>query len=185
MAQVQGKYLCFGNVNNASYTLTGNARGASFGITGSEDKDINLKCINNPDGALKVVFPVENDVTIKRVKLDANGGYGIQHGVNHPAAALSFLAARNTLDGVKVYDRAIIEIPNWGDWYEMNLVLRPYRREEGDHGEYVGLYVGGDAVFYVDDFNVQDDFIGQGITPQFEFEIETAGLVIQTNGRIF
>jgi hypothetical protein len=38
------------------------------------------------------------------------------------------------------------------------------------------------SIFYVDDFNLQEDFVGQGITPIIEMEIETAGLFVKSNG---
>lgn len=189
MAQIQGKYICTAKVTGAAYTFTGADRQADFGLTGAiEDNELIVNCINHPNGAMSdVVFNVENKITIKRIRLIGNGAPGVQRGVNHDAAEFNLLAAAAQLDGVAVYDTLPVIIPNWGEWYDINATIEPYKRTGGvSSDDYVGFYLDpSNCVFYVDDYNLQGDFVGQGVTPIIEMEIETAGLTARSNGVLF
>lgn len=183
--KIQGRYFLQANIP-AAYTLTGEDRAGAMGL--NDITELVVESINAPDVSNRVVIPVENVVTIKRVRLVANGGPGIQGGVNHYAG--QFILSMATDDGlgnVTKFDECPVIIPNWGEWYDINMVLRPYKRTGGDtSAEFVGIAIektlGSLAMFYVDDFNIQEDFVGQGITPILQMEIETAGLVCSSNG---
>lgn len=183
--QIQGKYFLQADIP-ASYTLTGENRAGTMGV--NDITELVVDSINAPAVSNRVVFPVENVVTIKRVRLVANGGPGIQGGVNHYAGQFIISMATTDADNnVIKFDSCPVIIPNWGEWYDINMVLRPFKRTGGNtSAEFVGMAIEKTldslAMFYVDDFNIQDDFIGQGVTPILQMEIETAGLVCQSNG---
>ena len=149
---------------------------------------IGVESINAPAVSNRVVFPVENIVTIKRVRIVANAGPGIQAGVNHYAGQFILSMARDDGEGnVTKFDECPVIIPNWGEWYEINMNLKPFKRTGGDTtAEFVGMAVDKTldtlAMFYVDDYNIQEDYIGRGITPILQMEVETAGLVCSSNG---
>lgn len=183
--QIQGKYFLQANIPTA-YTLTGADRAGSMGV--NDVTELVVESINAPGMSNRVYFPVEHLVTIKRVRIVANGGPGIQGGVNHYAG--QFILSMACVDGegnVTKFDECPVIIPNWGEWYDINMSLKPFKRTGGDtSAEFVGMAIektfGSVAMFYVDDFNIQDDFVGQGITPILQMEIETAGLVCSSNG---
>lgn len=182
--QIQGKYFLQANIPT-SYTLTGASRVGSFSLSGLNE--LVVESINAPAVSNRVYFPVESVVTIKRVRIVANGGPGIQGGVNHYAGQFILSMGRDDGEGnVTKFDECPIIIPNWGEWYDINMSLRPFKRTGGDTtAEFVGLAIEKElnlAMFYVDDFNIQDDYIGQGITPILQMEVETAGLVCSSNG---
>lgn len=183
--KIQGKYFLQADIPT-SYILTGADRAGSMGL--NDLTELVVESINAPAVSNRVVFPVESNVTIKRVRLVANGGPGIQGGVNHYAG--QFILSMATDDGegnVTKFDEFPVIIPNWGEWYDINMVLRPFKRTGGNStAQFVGMAIEKTldalAMFYVDDFNIQDDYIGQGVTPILQMEIETAGLVCQSNG---
>lgn len=183
--QIQGKYFLQANIPTA-YTLTGAYRAGSMGV--NDVTELVVQSINAPGVSNRVYFPVEHLVTIKRVRIVANGGPGIQGGVNHYAGQFILSMARDDGEGnVNKFDECPVIIPNWGEWYDINMSLKPFKRTGGDtSAEFVGMAIektfGSVAMFYVDDFNIQDDFVGQGITPILQMEIETAGLVCSSNG---
>lgn len=183
--QIQGKYFLQAKIP-VSYTLTGANRQGAFGL--NDITELVVDSINAPSIANRVVFPVEHTVTIKRVRIVANGGPGIQVGVNHYAGQFVLSMARDDGDGnIIIYDECPVIIPNWGEWYDINMILRPYKRTGGDtSAEFVGMAIDKTldalAMFYVDDFNLQEDFVGEGVSPIMQMEIETAGLVCYSNG---
>lgn len=183
--QIQGKYFLQANIPT-SYTLTGADRAGSMGL--NDLTELIVESINSPGVSNRVYFPVEHVVTIKRVRIGANGGPGIQGGVNHYAGQFILSMARDDGEGnVTKFDECPVIIPNWGEWYDVNMSLRPYKRTGGDtSAEFVGMAIektlDAVAMFYVDDFNIQEDFVGQGVTPILQMEIETAGLVVSSNG---
>lgn len=184
--EIQGKYFLFSHINNVSYTLTGNDRAANFGITGGQS-ELLVKAITANDSNAAVVCNIENDFIIKRVKLEANGGPGIQTGVNHFAAQFDLQLAREDNGNFIRYDQRKVNIPNWGEWYDLNLVLRPYKKIDNDSQfDFLGFSIDpATCSFYVDDYNIQSDYIGQGITPHLFMEVEAPGLYLRSNGKIF
>lgn len=182
--QIQGKYSLYAFPTNASYTLTGNNRAASFGVN-NPAVELVTKCITAPEGNNAIAFNVERQITIKRIRVRMNGAPGIQAGVNHTAAKFKLIFGRIDSDSnLFVYDYIWVEIPNFGEWVESEQIVEPYLRKGNDSSfEYLQIIVDPDnAVFYVDDFNLQEDFVGEGITPIIEMEIETAGLFVRSNG---
>lgn len=182
MAEIQGKYDVFAHIPNASYTFTGNDRNATFGISNFSGP-LDLRCLSCPSTqSAKVAIPVENDVTIKRVKIWPVGAYGLQNSPSKMAAGMSLLVGGGDSSDFKLYHYTALVVPNWGEWFEVNLKLKPYRRISGDNSyNYVGFAIDKDeTLFSLDDFNIQDIFISdsQVVTPAIEMEIETAGLAI-------
>lgn len=185
--QTQGKYSLYAFPNNSSYTLTGNARSASFGVS-APAVELLTKCISAPNGNNAVSFFVEYKITIKRFRVRMNGAPGIQAGVNHTAAKFKLIFGRVDSDNnLQIYDSVWIEAPNFGEWVEADLIVEPYKRTGGNREfDYMQIIVDPDnSIFYVDDFNLQEDFVGQGITPIIEMEIETSGLFVRSNGEEF
>lgn len=187
MAQIQGKYFIYAFVGNSSYTLTGADRQGSFSVS-SPAEELNLNCITGPNGNNAIVFNVENKINIRRARVRMNGGPGIQAGLNHIAAKFKIIVGRVDGDNnVFDYDSVWVQVPNFGEWAAIDLLIEPYKRTGNDRSyDFVTFIIDpNNAIFYVDDYNLQADYVGQGITPIVEFEIETAGVYLKTNGQIF
>ncbi len=183
MAEVQGKYFIFAHVPNSSYTITGNDRAGNFGMTGDQVA-LDSYCIIAPVG--RVVFGVEKRLTIKKIRLVPNGAPGLQNAPGYLAGKINLQLVTEDGDGnITPFTNAkTIRIPNWGEWYEINMNFGPWERTGGDNtSEYVRFSIVPDtAVFYCDDYNIQADYVGQGVTPRLEMLIETAGIVDSSAG---
>ena len=187
--KIQGVYDLYLKCTDAAYTLTGNDRNADFGFVGTQD-EIPALCLNYP-GALntRIAVPVENKVIIKKMKLWPRGAYGLQHAPLYMAGSFYLELGRTDTDTntFVIYDKVAIYVPNWGEWFDVNAVLEPYKRIDGDSSkQFLQFSMAYDtAVFTCDDFNIQSDFVGQGVSPALEMIVDTAGLVDSTNGVYF
>lgn len=187
MSKVQGLYTLHAHINGGTYTFTGADRFASFGITGAE-QSLNLICFGAPSLAGSVKLPVENEIKIKAVRLIAQGAPGLQNAPGQLAGKFRLDCVGDDGNGTLYqYDDIFLHIPNWGEWFDTNISLRPYKRTGGNH-EYtmLDLAVNPDnALFQLDDFNIQDDFIGQGTSAEIELLIDTAGIWDTANHVLF
>lgn len=184
---IQGKYDLYTPFSDVAYTLTGGDRNATFGPTGTQG-ELNTICINFP-GSLsgKIAVPVENDVKIRKMKLWPRGGYGLQNSPLYMAGKFYLQLGREDDGNFILYDETAVQIPNWGEWFDVDLILRGYRRKDGDSQfDFLQFSFAYDtAVFSCDDYNLQEDFVGQGVVPALEMIVETAGLANASNGQIF
>ena len=185
---IQGKYFIFAKIADASHTFANNDRNANFGITGSQAY-LNLYALGEPsEAAGRLFFNVENKVTIKRIKINPDGAYGLQKGTLHYAAEFDLQAAFDDSGTFHAYDEAHVRIPNWGVWYDVNIMLEPYKRKDSQHqdAQYVTLSIDpATCALYCDDYNLQTAYVGESVVPSLEFEIETAGVTAQSNGWVF
>lgn len=184
MATVQGKYTLIAKIQAAG-TLEADNRNITFGVTDPNDAELTPDCLNAPKLAVGyAVFNSQTDVTIKRIRLNANGAPEAKHAPNYYAGVFNLILGRKELDdSITAYDTAKIKIPEWGEWYELNLKLCPYKYELGAIEDYCGFYIDVDNnIFRIDGLNLAEAFEGQGVTPWIEMEIETAGVTSSSNG---
>lgn len=188
---VNAKYMLFAKIANCSYTIANNNRNANFGITGAQ-KSLNVFALNQPAGAAgRLVFGVEGDFTIKRIKLRSDGAPGLQPGTQHYAGEFDLQMVFDDGNGnIYPYDSIHVRIPEFNTWNDVNLTLKPYKKMSApvhDSAKYVTFSIEPTgAAFYCDDFNVQSDYVGQGVNLSLIMEVEDSnGVVCQTNGVIF
>ena len=184
MATIQGKYTLIAKVQAAGTLENGN-RNISFSVTVPADAELLPDCLNAPKQAVGyAVFNSQRDITIKRIRLNANGAPEAKHAPNYYAGDFNLIIGKKELDdSITPYDKAQVKIPEWGEWYELNLKLYPYNYQLGPVDEYCGFYIDVDNnVFRVDGQNLAEDFEGLGVTPWIEMEIETSGIFASSNG---
>ena len=184
MATIQGKYTLIAKVQAAG-TLEADNRNIEFAATNAENANLLPDCLNAPPAAAGyAVFNTQHDVTIKRIRLNANGAPEAKHAPNYYAGVFDLILGAKELDNsITPYDKAKIKIPEWGEWYELNLKLSPYNYKLGPVDEYCGFYIDVDNnVFRIDGLNLADAFNNMGVTPWLEMEIETPGVVASSNG---
>lgn len=177
--KIQGRYLLVGDLGGA-YELTGANRDAEMALT--TDDPINLVAVNNK-GARAVYLCANVKTKILRVRLRSPQGPGINSA--KPTAGAVVISFCSMLLGVKdtELDAAKIAIPTWGDWIDVNLDIEPYKTAynwtDGQiaQNKPVGAFIGYNSALKIDDFNVQDDFIGQTVGAVLDLEIETAGVI--------
>ena len=176
--KVLGRYLLVGDLGGA-YELTGANRDAEMAL--NEHDQINLLSVNN-NGARNVYLCANVKTRILRARLRSPQGPGINSAKPTAGAiVISFCAILGGQDGE--LDAYKITIPTWGDWFDVNIDIEPYKTPynwtDGQILQHkpVGAFIGNNSVLKVDDFNVQDDFIGQTVGAVLDLEIETAGVI--------
>lgn len=185
---IKNRYDLYTKLTDAAYTLTGGDRNATFGFTGTQG-ELNTICLDFP-GSLsgKIAVPVENTVTVEKIKIWPRGAYGLQNSPQYMAAKFYLQLGRADENNVfHVYDQIAVQIPNWGEWFDINMELKPYKRTGGNSEfDFMQFSIDYDtAVFSCDDYNLQEDFIGQGVAPALEMIVRTAGIANASNGQIF
>ena len=188
MKTIMGKYFIFAKVADCSHTLANNDRNANFGISGAQ-KLLDVYSLGEPDEAAgRLVFPVDGNINIKRLRINTDGAPGLQAGTQHFAAEFNLDAAIDDSGTIYKYDSVLIRATNFNTWFDCNLTLTPSKRRGGHtSAQYVGLSVNPTGCkFYCDDFNIQSDYEGEGVNISIEMEIDAAaGVVSQSNGWLF
>lgn len=188
MADIRGKYVVYSFLP-ITYTLTGENRQGRFSFYDTQD-EIRLKAQNAPsDPVYGVLLVYNNDITIKRARIVPRGGAGLLASPGTLAGQLFLNAYTKDAEENRVtLDSVHLDFLQWGEWENVNAVLKPYKNTGGVENlpTTCGLFISGAAEkFTADDFNVQDDFIGQGVQALLELEIETAGLSDSDTHQIF
>lgn len=127
-------------------------------------------------GGTAIVFP-SVDVAISSAEL-SDGGLGIVGGDR--IAADMTLVFGTKLDNGQL-DETVAEIPltigkfNRNECQSLNAVLNATTP--------IYIFIKANSIINISDFNVQDDWVGQEITPVLELEIETDHL-LSTDGEV-
>ena len=198
MTAIRGKKYILQANTQCSYTLTGANRNATFDI-GNQDKVIDAFVLANDViiSPVKGFLNYENLCTIKRARLIPSGAYGARPGPVRMAARLN-IAVVAGIDGKKLDNTDgdtlttfALYFENWDEWTEFNINVEPFKTEV-DWDEYqhdadkkpCSFKILEHAQFFsIDDYNIQSAYIGKDIYPIIDFEIDTAGIVLQ-NGTI-
>lgn len=155
------------------YELTGNDREAKIQNV-STTKALSIKAINK--GGTEVMFPSAN-VTIVGARL-SDGGLGLVGGDRIAANMVLVFGTKLNTDEL---DETIAEVPlTIGEWNRnecqaLNVVLKATTP--------IYIFIKANSTINISDFNVQDDWVGQEITPIFELKIETDHL-LSTDGEV-
>jgi hypothetical protein len=179
MAEIRGKYVVYSFLP-ITYSLTGNNRQARFTFDDTQD-EITLKAQNAPSEPVYGVQLIsQNDITIKRARIVPRGGAGLLASPGTLAGQLFLNAYTYDTDSNRItLDSIHLDFLEWGEWENVNAVLKPYKNT-GVAEPFPGscdLFISGAASkFTADDFNIQADYVGQGVQALLEMEIETAGL---------
>lgn len=198
MTAIRGKkYLLQANTQ-CSYTLTGSNRNATFDI-GNQDKVIDTFVMANDViiSPVKGFLNCENLCTIKRARLVPSGAYGARPAPVSVAGRIN-IAVVAGIDGKKLDNSdgdtlAVFALyfENWDEWTDFNINVEPFKTkinwDEYQHDadkKPCSLKILEHAQFFsIDDYNIQSAYIGQDVCPMIDFEIDTAGIVLQ-NGTI-
>lgn len=188
MAEIRSKYVVYSFLP-ITYTLTGNNRHGKFSFDDTQD-EITLKAQNAPsEPVYGVQLVAQNDVTIKRARIVPRGGAGLLASPGTLAGQLFLNAYTKDADNNRItLDSVHLDFLQWDEWENVNAVLKPYKNTGSaeDLPRECGVFISGAAAkFTADDFNIQSDFVGQGVQALIELEIETAGLSDSDTHEIF
>lgn len=175
--KIAGKYTLWTIVPNCSYTFTGNDRAATFGITGDDVQEISVKALNALSVDSNVWPEIGTEVNIKRAKIEPSGAFGLQPSQGERAAGLWLdLTYKDDDENLQLLDHISLQFDKWGEWCEINKSLKAYKNIKPDPTTCrFGISKTG-CFFNCDDYNLQEDYIGQTVTPILVLEVETAGM---------
>lgn len=175
--KIAGKYTLWGIVPNCSYEFTGSNRAASFGITGDRE-EMNMKALNSLSVDSNVWPEIGAGVKIKRAKIEPSGAFGLQPPQGERAAGLFLGLVYTDGDGnLQLIDEISLQFDKWGEWCNIDKTLKAYNEniDPAPSSCKFSIYPSS-AFFKCDDFNLQEDYIGQTVTPVLVLEVETAGM---------
>lgn len=190
--RIQGKYTIYAPLP-ATYKFTGNDRDAEFNA-GGQNVVLDTKCLNIFVGSGIAKFRYNAAIKIRKARLVSRGAEEIAPPLDPDKYCGDFvLALSQYLDGSgKDLDSARFKFTRWNEWTDLNAVLRPYATKADSWEGYslkalkpVSLkLLYQNAVFCVDDYNIQDAYINQDMNTALEMQIETAGIIDSYSGRI-
>lgn len=204
MANVAGVYtivckLPFGaDGTGTAYTFTGNDRTASFSAS-FPDKILKTVCTSSDLGGGFAAFGKEKDIVITRAKLNADGAEGLNCSPGELAGRF-YLGLRKGMtgfypDGVMMgeeLDVIKLSFKNWGEWTNVNGVLRPYKNKNidwSDRPEHERLcrlaFYYQNSIFTCDDYNANPAYVGEALSPTLELEIKVPGIYSSSDGSIY
>lgn len=187
MANIQAKYNFVGGLPDV-YTLTGNDRAADLPL--SQFTVISFFVVGNKAGGA-AFFNGDTAINIKRMRVRSPKAPGVSSGTSTAGViTLSFCAMFGFTADAEL-DAARVNIPKWGEWFEANIKIEPYKTPyawtDGQVLQHkpVGVVVGYNSYMNIDDYNVQADYIGQDVDVAIDLEIETAGVISSSTYVIF
>ena len=147
-----------------SYTFTGEARNATITLANNTD----LVLVQN--GSTASFVP--SNVTFVRARLVASGAQGLEPAVGEIAGKLALRFKGATKNSAPF----TLSFTKWNEW-ENPIVSTG--TGECDGGS-IGLeLIASDTVITLDDYNVQEAYVGQNVEPILEIEVECNGINVE------
>lgn len=178
---IAGKYNV-SIVTNAQFTYNDNNRDAQFAPP-SPDVLAQAYCVQI-DGSGYALCCYDADLIIRRARIIPSGGFGTQPPEKKRAAQVYLKLVKSDFTEL---DTRLLKFPSWGEWYEINATLRPHKTQttwtdaEITQHKPVQFCIGFTHTYFnVDDYNVDDAYKSQTMTPILEMELETAGGMIES-----
>lgn len=185
MANIQGIYTLRAPLYNSNdpanrvlYTFTNNDRNASIGFVYGCNIDFSQIDAHNPDNLGDPrKFYVQNKLFIKRGRILTPGAPGLAPALGSRAAAL-FLSTRSSKNGIDTSgDTLVLKFDNFNEWQNFNI---PFLNDkiDSDTGHYT-FAIGtndGRTGLYLDDYNLQNEYVGQDLYAFLELVVDSAGI---------
>lgn len=189
MANIQGIYTLRAPLYNSNdpanrvlYTFTNNARNASIGFAYECPLDFSQIDAQNPDnlGDLRK-FDIQNKLFIKRGRILTPGAPGLAPALGDRAAVF-FLSTRSSKNGINTHgDTIILKFDHFNEWQDFNI---PFLNDkiDSDTGRYTfAIGTDGRTGLHVDDYNLQNEYVGQDLYAFLELVVDSAGLYNASN----
>lgn len=187
MANIQAKYNFVAGLPDV-YTLTGNDRAAVLSL--AQNTVISFYVVGNKAGGISF-FNGDTAINIKRMRVRSPKAPGVSAGTSTAGVITLSFCAMLGFNADTELDAARVNIPKWGEWFEANIKIEPYKTPYAWTGTQitqhkpVGAVIGYNSYMNVDDYNVQADFVGQDVDVAIDLEIETAGVISSSTYVIF
>lgn len=156
-----------------SYQFTGADRNAE--LSAAADFMLLTTCddIDRPLNT-DISFKSDNVLNIKAARIITNGAAGLRPALNSSVAAVLTIIGRaiNDVTG-DALGGFTFGLDYFNEWQELNVKFFPEKVNDNYFLSVNHTY----SKLYVDDYNVQDDYLGQTFTATLELLIDTAGVL--------
>lgn len=173
--RIKGQYILRASLDDVvnGYQFTGTDRNAE--LSASADFMLLLKCADIDRPVNTAVSLVSNNVlNIKAARIVTNGAAGLRAAVNSQIAATVTLIGRATNDvSAESLGGCTFGFDAFNEWQEVNVRYLPKIVNDN-------YYLSVDHAYtklFVDDYNLQDDYLGQTFGAFLELSIDTAGVL--------
>lgn len=150
-----------------SYTFTGEARDASATLADNAELTLVLMGKNVSTATFKPsgITPVPSNITFVRARLIASGAQGLEPAVGEIAGKLALRFKGATKNSAPF----TLAFTKWNEW-EQQTVSAVTGECDGDS---IGLeLLASGTELTLDDYNVQEAYVGQDVEPILEIEVE-------------
>lgn len=189
MERIAGIYNLSLVIQNAQYTFTDNDRDATFSpsspnvLASAACSQLNLQAYALPR--------YEAELVIKRARIISSGAPGMQAPEGKRAAQIALTL--KSADLADTFCTSFLKIQKWNEWTEINARLKPFEFKNhtftpSEIARHKPVYFCIDYMntyFNVDDFNLQAAYAGQTTTPILELEIDTSGMIDDSQFNLF
>ena len=172
--KIKGEYIVRASLADMvnSYAFTGENRNKD--LYASSNFRLGFTCGDIQYGS-NVYFNDENRLNIKAVRLVTSGADGLRRGQNASVAGKFELSANDMADGTGNYLGFLtFTVDNYNEWQPVNIKFQP---SKGSTGSMFFLLVYQNSSMFIDDYNIQDAYVGETFNVFLELLIDTAGII--------
>jgi len=164
--KISGSYILQSAQKLKDYVFTNENRNAAVVVQPTKLDLIDLSNGSINDRYIDLIS--KNRVHVKRIRIITPGGAGLRSCKN---AAVILIGVYSSQSFIKLLSR--IEIARFNEWQDLNDYWEPYNITKE---QYYNLGVSG--VINIDDFNIQEKYVGEKVEFKIEMMIDTAGIFL-------
>lgn len=173
MAKISGEYLLQSLNNVDNYTLAGNNRSAF--VQKTEDKRLGWLVLSNGSVRDRVIdFFTRNKLHIISMRIITPGSPGLRCVHTDNVLRLSLYNVYDDEQVKKLGDAQIVELPYYNEWVKCDVTIEPYLITNEPKFT-IGVR---QWKFNIDDYNVQDTYLGKTVNFKVQMIVKTAGLLL-------
>ena len=173
--KIKGTYILRASLNDvlSGFKFKGNERNTE--LSPAADFLLNLACadINRPVNT--AVSLISNNVlNIKAARILTPGAAGLRGALNSQVAANITIVGRASADvSAESLGGFSFALDNFNEWQDVNVKYLPAKVNDNYYLSINKNY----TKFFIDDYNIQDEYIGQNFTAVLEMLVDTAGVL--------
>lgn len=179
MSKILGKYILRASLEDftTGFTFSGANRNTRLNV--SDDVMLSFDCSDLSDGTTNsdLSFNSNAILKIRRARIITTGAVGLRSAVGGTAARL-FLTAHDANDTASdEIGTMCLMLDEYNVWSPVNIDFIPKTHANDNYFLAADKTVGLVNTFLsIDDFNIQNDYIGETFKPYLELEVDTAGM---------
>ncbi len=173
--KIKGTYILRASLNDvvSGFSFTGTDRNAE--LSPASDFLLNLACadINRPVNT--AVSLISNNVlNIKAARILTPGAVGLRGALNSQVAATVTIVGRATANvAAESLGGFSFALDNFNEWQDVSVKYLPAKVNDNYFLSINKNY----TKFFIDDYNVQNEYLGQNFTAALEMLVDTAGVL--------